>query len=410
MSAKTQPIPVPARPTPGCLITESLSQEMRVKRLNQVVTRSSVGGAAAAAILAESAPVAGWTSTESMDTYETDPLQDPRWEALVRCHPHASVFHSTNWLGALRHVYGYEPVVVTTCSAESPLTNGLVFARVNSRLTGRRLVSLPFSDHCEPLLENAAQLAPILARTKNRISEDNWKYMEIRPLLYSPPGSAALDRLVTYYFHSLDLRPGLEELFKGFHKDCVQRKIRRAEREKLRYEEGRSEELLKKFYRLLVMTRRRQYLPPQPIAWFRGLIASFGEGIKIRVASKDGVPVAGILTLLHRKSMVYKYGCSDLAYNNLGGTALLFWKTIQEAKERGFEELELGRSDTSNCGLVAFKERWGAPRREISYWTYPGNHVPELSSWQRRVARHIIPLMPDGALEAVGRLLYKHIG
>ncbi len=190
----------------------------------------------------------------------------------------------------------------------------------------------------------------------------------------------------------------------------MQRKIHRAEREKLQYEEGRSEELLEKFYRLLVMTRRRQSTCCWFLAWFRGLIASFGDAMKIRVASKDGVPVASILTLSHRKSMVYKYGCSNVAYNNLGGTALLFWKTIQEAKECGFEQLELGRSDIPNAGLVAFKERWGAPRREITYWTYPENRVPELSSWQWKVAHRIIPVMPDGALEAVGRLLYKHIG
>ncbi len=78
------------------------------------------------------------------------PLRDPRWEALVGRHPHSSVFHSGNWLRTLRNVYGYELVVVTTCSPDSPLTNGLLFARVNSRLTGRRLVSLPFSDRRTP--------------------------------------------------------------------------------------------------------------------------------------------------------------------------------------------------------------------------------------------------------------------
>jgi hypothetical protein len=60
-----------------------------------------------------------------------------------------------------------------------------------------------------------------------------------------------------------------------------------------------------------VMTRRRHFLPPHPIEWFRGLIAAFGKDLKIRMASKDGVAVASILTLSHKKSMVYKYGCSD---------------------------------------------------------------------------------------------------
>ena len=81
---------------------------------------------------------------------------------------------------------------------------------------------------------------------------------------------SGIKKTLTYQFHRLDLRKSVEELFHGFHKDCVQRKIRRAEREELKYEDGNTEALLQKFYRLLVTTRRRQYLPPQPIAWFRG--------------------------------------------------------------------------------------------------------------------------------------------
>ena len=220
-----------------------------------------------------------------------------------------------------------------------------------------------------------------------------------------------LSRMVTYYFHRLDLSPGIEQLFREFHKDCVQRKILRAEREKLQYEEGTSEDLLNGFYRLLVMTRRRQYLPPQPLHWFRGLITAFGNDLKIRVASKNGVPVASILTLSHKKSMVYKYGCSNVAFSNLGGTALLLWKTIQEAKERGFEELEMGRSDADNLGLVAFKERWGASGKLINYWTYPQMDATGLPTvWKNRLARHVVSNVPDLALEVVGKFLYKHVG
>jgi len=341
--------------------------------------------------------------------YELDPVHDPRWEALVDSHPRASVFHSPNWLRALRTVYGYEPVVVTTCPPGAGLTNGLVFCRVNSWLTGRRFVSLPFSDHCEPLIDRSNEVEETLLHMKRYVDEDRWKYIEIRPTSYEPPCSTKLARSVTYCFHRLDLRRSMQELFRGFHKDCVQRKIRRAEREKLQYEDGTSEDLLQQFYRLLVMTRRRQCLPPQPQDWFRGLIAAFGKDLKIRVASKDGVAVASILTLSHKKSMIYKYGCSNSAFNNLGGTALLFWKTIQEAKENGFDELEMGRSDVDNLGLIAFKEHWGASGRLISYWTYPhrGTRLPNV--WKRS-ARHIIPVVPNLALETVGKLLYRHIG
>jgi CelD/BcsL family acetyltransferase involved in cellulose biosynthesis len=354
--------------------------------------------------------VSGNAKEASAVCYEIDPLGDERWASLVESHPRASVFHSNNWLRALRSVYGYEPVVMTTSPPGAGLTNGLVFCWVNSWLTGRRLVSLPFSDHCEPLIGSADELDTIFAHAERHVDGGKSKYVEVRPQSCEPSDHTKFEKVVTYRFHHLDLRRSQQELFGRFHKDCVQRKIRRAEREKLQYEEGTSENLLQQFYRLLVMTRRRQYLPPQPLAWFRGLIAAFGTDLKIRVASRNGSPLASILTLSHKKSMVYKYGCSDAAFNKFGGMALLFWKTIQEANGKGFEELDLGRSDTDNVGLIAFKEHWGAVGTELNYWTYPSRLTQRPSNWEKNLVGRFVSVAPDFALKTIGRLLYRHIG
>lgn len=322
--------------------------------------------------------------------FEIDPLYDPRWAALLDHHPQASVFHSPNWLQALRTVYGYVPIALTTCAPGTRLTNGLVFCRIKSWLTGQRLVSLPFSDHCEPLVDSSDELDDMLLYMRRNVDEDSWKSIEIRAVSREPGGHTMFARSAAYCFHRLDLSQSVQELFRSFHKDCIQRKIRRAERENLKYEEGTSENLLQEFYRLVVLTRRRQCLPPQPLKWFRGLIAAFGEDLKIRVASKDGIAVAGILTLSFKKSMVYKYGCSDVKFNRLGGTAFLFWKTIEEAKDRDFEEFDLGRSDTDNLGLIAFKERWGVPRGLLHYWTYPARSSRPTASWKKSLARQVV--------------------
>ena len=343
--------------------------------------------------------------------YEINPLRDPRWPTLVENHPQSSVFHSTKWLKALQAVYGYEPVAVTTCPPGASLTNGLVFCRIKSWLTGRRFVSLPFSDHCEPLVDGPDDLDAMLLHMQRDLDQRKWRYLEIRPISQRPSSQVGLKKTLTYQFHRLDLSKSEQELFHGFHKDCVQRKIRRAEREGLTYEEGNSEALLQKFYRLLVATRRRQHLPPQPLAWFRGLIATFGDNLKIRLASKGDLPVACILTLSSKRSVVYKYGGSISSLNKLGGMALLFWKTIQEAKGDGLEELDMGRSTTDNLGLIAFKEHWGAIGSPLTYWRYPapGPYVPR-PAWQKSLARRLVQSAPDLALEAVGTLLYRHIG
>jgi hypothetical protein len=286
-----------------------------------------------------------------------------------------------------------------------------VFCCVKSWLTGRRFVSLPFSDHCEPLVDNPDELEAMLLHMQRDLAERKWQYIEIRPVSRRPSLHAGLGESLVYQFHRLDLRKSAQELFRGFHKNCVQRKIRRAEREALKYEDGNSEVLLQKFYKLLVITRQRQHLPPQPLAWFRGLIATFGNNLKIRVASKGDLPVASILTLSNKRSVVYKYGGSIASLNKLGGMALLFWKTIQEAKGDGLEELDMGRSGADNLGLIAFKEHWGAIGTPLSYWRYPppGPCVPR-PAWQKSLARRLVQSAPDLALEALGTFLYRHIG
>jgi CelD/BcsL family acetyltransferase involved in cellulose biosynthesis len=345
----------------------------------------------------------------SANLHAIDPFKDRRWKELVEAHPASSVFHSLEWLNALQSAYGYEPVVYTNCEPSEPLTAGLVFCKISSWLTGRRLVSLPFSDHCEPLVENPSQLDDLLRRVREVVNAEKWKYCEVRPLHSKTIVPSAFAVSNQYFWHAVDLRPSLDVIFKRLH-NSVQRNIRRAEREALTYEEGNSEQLLSQFYELVVETRRRQHLPPQPMQWFRSLIESFGTKLKIRMAFKNHVAIASILTLSHHRTVTYKYGASDAIMHRLGGVTLLFWNTIQQAKAAGFESMDLGRSDVNNEGLAVFKEHWGGVRSVLSYWRYPGRPPARENATKQDIIRRIVKVAPDRALIAVGNLLYRHIG
>jgi hypothetical protein len=346
-----------------------------------------------------------------MTIYEIDPTRDERWDNFVETHPHASIFHTRGWLEALRQTYGYAPIAFTTSPPGRALENGWPFCQISSWVSGRRMVSLPFSDHCTPLVESSEQLACLLAYLQNKIADKRWRYIEIRPTTPVTTCCTLFETSTTFYFHKLDLCPSLDDILRRFHKDCVQRKIRRAARERLLYEEGTSDYLLNKFYRLLLMTRRRHWLPPQPADWFRNLIAYLGEGVKIRVASKNGQPIASILTLRCRNVLVYKYGCSDQRFNTMGGMQLLLWNAIREAKESNLLEFDLGRSDCDASGLVAFKERWGATRTELAYLRYPlGSSRGILPAGQELLRKHLWSHAPSAVLATAGRVLYKHIG
>jgi hypothetical protein len=338
-------------------------------------------------------------------------MDDPRWSQLVACHPRASVFHTRGWLDALKRTYQYTPIAFTTCPPGAELRSAVVFCEIQSWLTGSRLVSLPFSDHCDPLTENAEQLATVIQHAEKERKARGWRYIELRPLSVSAPAAPARAVSEEYVFHTLALRQDIDALFRAFHRSSTQRKILRARREGVTYEEGRHADMLRAFYRLLVVTRRRHGLPPQPFAWFSNLAECLGEAMTVRIASHRGQPVASIVTIRHGSTMMYKYGASDAGAHPLGAVHHLFWKTIQDAVVGGCISLDLGRTDLSDDGLSTFKERWGAKGTPLYYWRCPVSRgAATARDWMASHGTGAARRIPAQLQVAAGRMLYRHLG
>lgn len=349
-----------------------------------------------------------------MKLYQIDPTHDPRWQEFVQKHPRASVFHTVGWLSALRKTYDYEPVVFTTSSPIEELKNGLVFCRVKSWLTGHRLVSLPFADHCEPLCDSLEELSFIVRYLQSALNHQDWKYVEIRPINGSF-GQIA-DRTgflpsARYFLHNIDVRPDLDQIFQSLDKDCVRRRIQRAERADLAERRGASDDLLNAFYNLFIITRSRHELPPTPYAWFRNLIRYQGDALEIRIAYQGESAIAAILTLRFSDVLYYKYGCSDPRFNKLGAMPWLLWRAISAAKLNGAAKFDMGRTDEGNSGLLAFKDHWVRSHERLTYWRFPGVPFLDVAHGRKlKIAKRVFSLMPHRLLVLTGKILYRHVG
>ena len=179
--------------------------------------------------------------------YTVNPLSDHRWDDLVARHPKASAFHQRGWLEALARTYGYEPVVFTTSSPNAELKNGLLFCHIESWLTGDRLVSLPFSDHCEPICDSKEEMTSLICASQAALENQRWQYLEVRPTsddFGRVSARIGFRRAGRYFLHAIDLRSDLDKLFRSFDKDSVQRRIKRAERAGLVEKCGTSGDLL----------------------------------------------------------------------------------------------------------------------------------------------------------------------
>ena len=346
--------------------------------------------------------------------YEVDPLGDRRWQRLVERYPYASIFHHVGWLAALKQSYGFEPVAFTTSLPMHDLENGLLFCRIRSWVTGNRIVSLPFSDHCAPLCEPDEKFDSLICHLHTARAGQRWKYLEIRPTNESFGDRAkklGFRSAAKYVLHRVDLEPAVEEIFRRLDKDSVQRRVLRAERVGVVEVCGNSQGLLRDFYQLLVRTRARHKIPPQPYAWFRNLLNCMGEAADLRIAYMKDVPVAAVLVLQFKDTSYYKYGCSDERFHKLGAMPFLLWRAILKAKSVGSRTFDLGRTGDDQHGLIAFKNHWTPISESLTYWTFPSDQsITFIKDCRQRMVKRVCARMPDRLLAAVGTLLYRHIG
>ena len=107
------------------------------------------------------------------------PLEKSGWDKLVTKHRDASFFHSASWAGVLHETYGHVPHYFCTVNDER-LSAVLPVMEVNSPLTGRRGVSLPFTDESLFLSDGSITAEETFQDAINFGRVRKWKYLECR--------------------------------------------------------------------------------------------------------------------------------------------------------------------------------------------------------------------------------------
>jgi lipid II:glycine glycyltransferase (peptidoglycan interpeptide bridge formation enzyme) len=357
-------------------------------------------------------------TTVSASTHLTliDPLSDPRWDTFVHHHPHSSVFHTSAWARVLVETYGYTPRYYTLQTADGTIQAAWPTMLVTSPLTGTRLVSLPFCDHCHPLITNQEQAEQLLAAIIADQEQVGASYLEVRGW---PTAALPLPTHLTptnYYCHHVTLLETTPTaLFERLGRSTRQN-IRKAERSgvRIRFAETRSD--LERFYTLNLLLRRRHGMLPQPFAFFAAidrhmLQRSLGF---ILLAELGSQPVAAILGLTHHDTVTNKFAVSDHTYWRYHPNYLLYWKSIEWSHQHGFRRYDLGRCSKEDTGLECFKQQWKPMvRSELPYYYYPapaGLNVAQPSGMKKRLLSTFAHTAPRLVFELAGKLLYRHLG
>lgn len=337
-----------------------------------------------------------------------NPIEYPNWDKLLLTNENCTFFHTSGWANALCETYKYKPLYFTEIENDK-LTGLLPVMEVNSFLTGKRGVSLPFTDQCHPIVKNENNFRQIFNKVIQYGKNAGWKTLVIKGAKEYLLGRLSSE---TYLTHSLDLTHPEHEVFATF-RSSTKRNIKKAVKENVQVNFLNSLESVKEFYRLNCLIRKYHSLPPQPFLFFSKLlehIISEKKGVVI-LASYFNKVIAGAVYVHSADRAIFKYGASDKTYHQFRPNNLIMWEAIKWYAKNGFKSINFGRTEPAHKGLLQFKRGWGIREETIYYYKYDLTKDAFVkNSSMFKSSNRIFNRLPMPMLKLIGRMLYRHVG
>jgi hypothetical protein len=336
-----------------------------------------------------------------------DSCDIPGWDDQIARLPGASFFHGGTWTRVIQQTYGYQ-LCHFVVRENDEIKGLLAMMEVNSPLTGRRGISLPFTDSCALLSQNEISTSALFGAAVSLGQERKWRTMELRggdlPVSAEPS--------VSFLNHKLDLTPCEADLYNGFDAS-VRRAIRKSESSGLKVETPNDILAMRDFYRLVAVTRKRHGLPPQPFRFFQALHRHvIGPGLgHLALVRRGSVAIAGAIFFRFGATAVYKFGASDERFQEFRANNMIMWHAIKLYAALGCRTLDFGRTSLRNEGLRRFKLGWGSTETPLQYFKYDFRERSftrdrdEATGWHNRFFR----ILPRPISRLIGTLLYPHI-
>jgi CelD/BcsL family acetyltransferase involved in cellulose biosynthesis len=335
-----------------------------------------------------------------------DALRDLRWSDVAR-HRFGSLFSCPQWINAVAKTYDF------TVNASVRINGGRIEAAVPycqiSDLRGDRILSLPFSDYCDPLVSD----------------RDTWNQL-VTPLLDQkvpinlrclrndvPAGDSRFRVKAPALWHGVDLTKSEEELWAGLHSSARQN-IRKARVSGVVVRDGHSIEDMRTFHRMHRNLRKSKYrLLAQPLSFFENVFLEFArtDGVNVLIAERNNEPIAGIVLLEWNGTLYYKFNAS-LDQRHCPND-LLAWHALLYGRQRGMVRFDFGLSDIEQPGLVRYKRKYATEEREILFLQWrPEGYANPKGEQAGQVLHQITNLLtdvtvPDEVTQAAGEKLYR---
>jgi len=328
------------------------------------------------------------------------------WDQYVSRHSRATHSHMWGWKKVIEESFGLQTFYLIARTAER-VEGILPLVWQKSVLFGNFITSLPFLNAGGPLADSR-DIELGLVEYAIQVS----KSVRAAHLQLRYRGEYTLDLPVDTHKVAVirDLPSDVDKLWMSVSSNN-RRKVNKALKSGLSAQ-AEGVEALDEFYGLFAGNMRNLGTPVYSRGLFQQVLEVFPDDSSIVMVRRGSCAIAGALLVSFRKSMEAIWMCSDWRYLQHQPNMLLYWWILRVAAERGYQQLDFGRS-TRESGTHMFKKLWDTHDVQLYWanWTADGASSLNLNqnSLKYRIATSLWKHIPLSVCNLVGPQLVRSL-
>ena len=346
------------------------------------------------------------------DGFSGAPLSDAgEWDAYVAAHPDATPFHSRAWCEAITRATGHQCHLITARGADGGLTGILPLHHVRSPLFGQALVGSGFAVDGGLLADDPAVAATLAQGAAAMAKSLGVPSVELRggPL---PEGQGWAREEGIYAGFARDLAADDDAQLLAIPRK-QRAEVRKVLESGLTVTTAREAAERRDHYRIYATSVRNLGTPVFPKALFDAVLDAFGDDADILTVRENGQPVASVLSLYWRGTVMPYWGGGTAEARGLRANELMYFALMRHARERGCSRFDFGRSKVGT-GPYSYKKNWGFEPQPRVYarWLAPGEIARDTNpnSAKYRLQVDLWKKLPLWAANRIGPLIARGLG
>ena len=340
-----------------------------------------------------------------MEISELRTGEEEAWDSYVYESDASTFYHQIGWRNVVLKTYGHKPRYLVARGDDGGIVGVLPMFLMESRVFGRKLVSVPFAPYGGVCADDAGVGRALVDEGKRVAREERVDYFEIRSFENSDFRNCVTND--DYLTFIIDLGQGVERVWKDMRKD-KKKGVKKAKKSNLGVEW--SDETVDDFYNIYTKNMRDLGTPVHSSTFFQNILLEFPKNVKILNIKYGGVVICSKFLLYYKNIVISMWGSTLGKYRKYHPYDLANWEAIVESHAEGYRYFDFGRC-LKNSGVFEYKMGWRGEQKPLFYQFYlaGGGTPPDFTQTnpKRKVFARVWRKLPLSITRMVGHTMRR---